>query len=746
MTSLLRKHPTAVAILFLILVVLVPHWKLTTMQGYMITNDIFTSDLMNDAFPMRHFLGEALKNGDPPTWYPYIYGGIPLIARAESGAVYPLNLLLFGLLSPWAALNVIILLTLITAGIGMFLLVRELDCSIPAAVMAGVSYAFCGFLIAHIKHLSNVNAACWFPLGLFFLERAFRCAREGNANAMARMFLWFGAVFGLQLLSGHVQTAYYAGVVYGFFFVLRFLHFRSSVPKRSSKANPVLPAPAALLVGWFAVATMIGVGVGAIQLLPTHEMVGYSQRAGGVTFGYASAYAYDPANFKMFFYPYANGDVGNGTYTADGIFWEDYGYAGLLPLLFAFYAAFRQWRLWHVKFFAILCLASYVMVLGPNTPVFEFMFNYFPGMKYFRFPTRFLFIVDTCIAVLGAVGLDDILKRAGGNRASRLGWVAVAVVVVDLVYFQMRHNPVIDADTWRTTPRTVSIIKQDSSLFRIYSPAAIETFKATFRLARGWQGDLTPYVYQREFIQPSLNTLYGLYSADGYAQLTPNHVVDVWGDQNRAGLIIVTAEVREGNFVPKAAFQKIVSMSNVKYLLSPWPVRSEVLRPLAKVGDVHLYLNPKVLPRAYVVTQYHTAESPEHAQKLLLSDSFNPAVEAIVYREPGFTSVAGAFQPAVKIERYTPTEVTLKVDTPRPGLLVLSDTYYPGWKAEVDGIETPIHLVNMCYRGVVVPEGARSVRFVFASTRVTVGLYISLFALAAFGAGMVVVGRQATKP
>ena len=122
--SALKKFPSSLPIFFLVLMILVPFWKLATMQGYVITDDIFTSDIMNEGFPYRHYISEALKNGELPTWLPYIYGGMPLLARAEAGVCYPPNLILFGLLPPYVALNIVILLTLITAAVTMYFYAR----------------------------------------------------------------------------------------------------------------------------------------------------------------------------------------------------------------------------------------------------------------------------------------------------------------------------------------------------------------------------------------------------------------------------------------------------------------------------------------------------------------------------------------------------------------------------------------------------------------------------------------------
>ncbi|MGQ0721873.1 MAG: hypothetical protein ACT4PE_09905, partial [Candidatus Eiseniibacteriota bacterium] len=241
------QHAHTAPVVALVLLVLVPFWPLTTMQGVVITDDIFTSDLMNDAFPSRFFLGEALKGGELPLWYPPVYGGFPLLARPEAGVCYPPNLLLFGLLPPYAALNVTMLLTLVVAAVGMYLFARRIVASTPAAMLAAVAIAYSGFLISHLKHLSMVNVACWLPLGLWCIERCRRCADAGDGPAARRSLVWLGGVMALQVLAGHVQIAYYSGLVYGAYFVARFLGTRSARTSAQSApgSDPIGVAPRA---------------------------------------------------------------------------------------------------------------------------------------------------------------------------------------------------------------------------------------------------------------------------------------------------------------------------------------------------------------------------------------------------------------------------------------------------------------------------------------------------------------------
>ena len=720
MTNLLKKYPTGLPVLFLVLMIVLPYWKLTTMEGFIITDDIFTSDIMNEGFPYRHYISEALKNGELPTWLPYIYGGIPLLARAEAGVCYPLNLLLFGVLPPYVALNLVILLTLIAAALTMYFYARELEASVAGAVVAALGFSYSGFMVCHIKHLSMVGTVCWFPLGLLFIERAFK-------RSDPKTFLWLGAVLGFQNLSGHTQTAYYSGLVYVSYFIFRWFSLRRKVvpARKKSKLNEVVQTKFGnTYLRWFAIAMLLAAGVSAVQLIPTYELVGLTQRSGGVTFDYAANYAYDPANFKTFFASFANGDISDASYKGQSIFWEDYGYVGLITLLLALYASVKGWRSPHVKFFSVTAVVAYILVLGPNTPVYEAVFHIVPGMKFFRFPTRFLFIVDASLAILAAIGMTRLFEKQRRNfNTTEL--VLVIIAAADLLYFQLRQNPGVDAQEWLVAPTTVETLRKDKSLFRIYSPGGSEVHKSTFATARGWSENLQPYIDQREFVQASSNVLYGVASADGYAQLTPNYVVDVWGDQNRSGIIRQTASLEGGTFIPQESFLKIMNLFNVKYIISPWPISSLRLERMEENKGAILYRNPNVQPRAFLVGKYRDARNPDAAKAILLDPTFDPAKEAITYDELSMPG-SNTEKDSVTVEKYSTNEVILNVSSASGGLLVLSDTFYPGWEAHLDEMQTKVYQANICQRAVVVPSGNHTVRFSFVSPSIRWGFVISV--------------------
>jgi hypothetical protein len=736
------KFQTWVAVAFIVVVVLAAFWKLTLMKGLLITDDIFASDLMNENFPYRFSLGDALKSGHLPLWMREIYGGFPLLARADAGICYPFNLLLFGLFSPYVALNLTILLTLITAGVGMYLYARELGSNHLASIVAGIAFGFSGYLVSHLKHPSLANAACWLPLALMLLERA---ARRNHY----RLLLWFGVVFGLQQLSGNAQTAYYSGVLYLFYFPLRFFNSQRDVrdgSRKPSLSSSVLNLFKNRLTWSFAGVLVLGSLLAAIQLIPTYEMVSLSQRSGGVTFQYASSYAYDPKDFWSFFYPYVNGDIGNLTYSGKGVFWEDYGYVGAVTLFLAVFAALRWWRNWHVRFFSVVAVISYLLVLGPATPVYRFVFDYVPGMSYFRFPTRLLFITDGSLAVLAALGLtrfaQQFLGRAPSSDAPSLwrrrGSLAVQVillllVVADLLHFQLRQNPIVDPSRWMAPPKTVRILQQDPSLFRIFSVGGNQSHRRAFAQARGWEGDLQPFLDQREFLQPSSNVLYGISSPNGYANLTPNYLVDIWGDQNRAGIITQTASTQGDSFQPTPVFWKLMRMYNVKYLTSFWPFTvAPNLRPLGIYSGAYLYQNDDFLPRAYLVADVLPVADDNIALRVLASDAFAPERSVMLDAVPPNYRPGDGAAGSVEVVRYTTNEAEMKVQASRDAILVFSDSYYPGWIAEIDGSPTAIYRANVTQRAVVVPAGEHQVRFRFRPASVLAGFLVSSASLLVF--------------
>ncbi|MGH7897780.1 MAG: YfhO family protein, partial [Candidatus Binatia bacterium] len=426
-----RGSATPLAVVFLALWILTPFWSIVTLQTVNIQDDIFASDLWNDRLPARAFVGASVARGESPFWMPGIYTGYPSLAQIEIGTFYPTNLLLFATLDPYTAIAWAQVLPLFIAGLGAFLLARDFALPPEACLLAAGSFALSGFFAAHLRQLNMVDAACWIPLLFLTVERIAR--REPGRSSLA-----LAAVWTMQLLAGHPQVSYFTGLVLLPYFAVR--HWQAPVAAR----GPI----GARLVS-FLVPLAVGTLAASAQLLPTIELSRLSAREAGMGLEEASRYVVSPLNVWTFFKPDLFGDAATDSFRLSGIFWEQYGYLGLLPVLLAIIAVVVERRRPIVRVLATIAVASYLMVLGKTTPLFGWAFTLIPGMSYFRFPTRFMVFVELALAMLGAFGLAACLSAIGGNTRRHLAATAIiGLTAIDLWVHQMRQVPEVDRREW----------------------------------------------------------------------------------------------------------------------------------------------------------------------------------------------------------------------------------------------------------------------------------------------------------
>ena len=144
-------------------------------------------------------------------------------------------------------------------------------------------------------------------------------------------------------------------------------------------------------------------------------------------------------------------------------------------------------------------------------------------------------------------------------------------------------------------------------------------------------------------------------------------------------------------------------------------------------GDVKIYRNLDLLPRAFLARQ-----------PVAVTD-LETAIEAVRSSAGTLTPVEGTLdgaQPAgptdqAELLAYQPERVQIRTQSAAPALLVLSDSFYPGWSATVDGFPAQIKATNVQFRGVVVPAGEHTVIFTFLPTGWQLGVV-----LAALGGGL----------
>ena len=191
-----------------------------------------------------------------------------------------------------------------------------------------------------------------------------------------------------------------------------------------------------------------------------------------------------------------------------------------------------------------------------------------------------------------------------------------------------------------------------------------------------------------------------------------------------------------------AAYNASTPISSIDLITGRW-------RELAKFEPVTVYENPNYAPRAWFVKRAVIAPSLDVLQSVkngALPDGtpFKPTETALFDREDfgvhenTYLTISDPVDANVKISRYEPNQIELQTRNARPGFLVLSEIYFRGWEAWVDGKRTPVERVNHALRGIGVPAGDHRVDFVFRPPAVRNGAFYTLLGLLILLAGAVV--------
>src|SRR5215475_10613209 len=164
LTSILTRIVTALALILLPLVFFYP-----AVKGAII---LAPGDGWSQNLPIHILIGALIRNGQLPLWDPYIFCGMPLLAAIQPGALYPPNWL-FTVFSPKTAMNLVVITTYHVALIGAYLYARRIGCNRLGSMIAGIAFAFGGFMTAHLGHTNLIATGAWLPWVLLALEELY---------------------------------------------------------------------------------------------------------------------------------------------------------------------------------------------------------------------------------------------------------------------------------------------------------------------------------------------------------------------------------------------------------------------------------------------------------------------------------------------------------------------------------------------------------------------------------------------
>lgn len=710
-------RPERLLLLLLVVAVLLPMAPLVTGGGALIQHDIWISDLLHSQLPYKAFLGQQLARGRFPLWMPDIFSGVPFLAQLEAGGLYLPHWPLFALLEPFRALGLALALDRVVAAVGAWLLARRLGASAAASLLAGVSFAWCGFMVTHGRHLNMHAAGALLPWIMWALEGLLATSGRRGGPVLALLL-------GAQLAAGHPQITWLTGLAMG----LRWLFAAGGDWRGWLRSGAVL-----------ALATALGGALLAVQLLPAAAFTRDSLAVAAPTWEYASAYPFALHDLWAFAWPPAAGAMESFDHPGgDTVPWGNYGYAGLLPLLLAPLGLVQGPASLRIRLaWGSLALLALLVVLGPHTPVYRWLWELVPGATLFRFPTRFLVLVDLGLAVLGSLGLAALVRQRS--------LVAAGLAVLTLGELSLHQGvrfPVDDREHWEHP----TMVAQASPDRRLWVLDELGPWEQAFLEARGFEEGFEPYRRAWQLPLGSAGVLHGRDSASGYARMVHVRTAAFWQPYNRGLLpdaIEVRRPTRDQPLMP-ASLKALLDRAAVATLVSPWPVEGDQL-DLALASTVRVYRRQGALPRAYLAATWHLVGDLRQAADWMLRDGLDqPQVPAL---EGGPPPPAGQGLVRLRVEEPRPSLQRVDLPPGHPGgLVVVADSWDRGWSAEVDGEPASLLVVNGYQRGVIVDPEARQVvlRYWPAGLAAGLGLSSAAGALLLAWALLALRGRRST--
>ncbi len=343
------------------------------------------------------------------------------------------------------------------------------------------------------------------------------------------------------------------------------------------------------------------------------------------------------------------------------------------------------------------------------------------------------------LALFGFLTASWIWLALWVGRKISAAWFTLGVIglsILDLWTFNLGlpYNRLADPRLYTVPPVNATILQQDTSYYRIYyfdhdNRASVREIQTKLQ-----QGDYANYIERlREGLRGSFNTLFNVSSVTGYATEQQRHY-----DVMRAlGGLPAYDLVGEDKYADTLNL-KLLSLLNGKYVTSLEDLAGDGLTLVRRGALVNLYRNDAVLPRVFIPKQYTVIAEPARVLQTLTAADFEPRQTAILEQAPAF-GLNEAARGQAEITRYAPEQVEIAAQMETPGILVLSDAYYPGWRVQVDGAPAELLRVDYILRGVALPPGAHQVRFLYTSDSfyygagVTIVSFIILLGIALVG-------------
>jgi len=750
-------------------------WELDVLRSGTRVVSLYNFDWWNEFLPRHHYAGAALRRGALPLWDAHQIAGLPFLATYQGGVLYPPNAL-HAFLPTGTALGVLGLLHIALTGCFTYALARELGHSHAGSTLAGLTFMLGGSTLLLILHPNAIHSAPWLPAALLCTSRVLR-------GAGLRWALLLALCFALQFLAGREYTFVMSAYAVALFAALRavsLLRDRLGLRTLAARLAPLALAGglALLLVGAQLLPTL---ALSAESFRPLSGLdADKLEPYGPLPAGFFFANLVNPARGPL--RPPYVGWIPLLCFALGFRLWgRDRAavYASVLALLAALlcfgsetplYGAFRMLPLGAT--FRLPDRFTFLFGLALALGAASGLDRVFAGRSRALAPGALLAVVGS-LALMLALANDGF---APGIAQAGSPWSWFTYYGVDHAHYASMGRAAVHAilaglllaaGAWLAGTRAALALKllvllaaaadllhalESPVLHPARSPAAASAGASCQREAARIAG---PVGRQLSFRLPDSyalkdkdGELFGNPSATHYDPLVTRRHALYFAALQAGGVPMDKSPWRgRSPFMgfltsyPASDRFALLDLMGTRAILADgraaarapalskllerfeWRSRCEVAAPLGAI-PVDVYENPLALPRAFVVHRVSEAADPEAALRQMTAPGFDPRREAVV---EGDFELAGSATSASRVElvSYAERQIVLRVQSPEAGLLVLTDSFDPEWRASAGGEAVPVHPTDALFRGVPVPAGESEVVFRYVPRSFHLGVALS---------------------
>ncbi|MCL5069347.1 MAG: YfhO family protein, partial [Actinobacteria bacterium] len=593
---------------------------------------------------------------------------------------------------------------------------KELKYSEISSMFTAVIFSFSGIFICHLTHYNLVQTASFFPLVMFSTLKIYQNMTLKKRSPWIFVFIM---IVSQQIFSGFPQVTFIT-LIWSLFLFTWFL-----INNRKIKTVNKL-----LFLGNFLIYILLSFTISAIQLAPQYEFFRISTRS-NITSGESTYFSYPIKHLITFIFPYKLGDPRYGTYKNfylfDGsVFWENTGYIGFLAVLLAIISIFLKNK--NRKLFIISLLAAFVLMLGKYSP-FYFIYTV-PPFSLFRVPSRFILPFVFTLSIMAGYAVNVLFKRISklkGKAKSILSFILGLILVfniIDLLKFDKEYNVLFPWDKTIEIPDTAAFLKKSNYQGSLVSfNSEISWNKTVF--SKGWK-DFSPFPPYKNALVANINTLwntksfqvYPVQKTKRYSYFESNLLKGFFSDNQV--IVISTSSA------------KILNMANINYLLAPGKLylNNKEIKPIYTAGsapEINLY---KIADsqNVFFAQRSKVAKTVEDAVSTFYSSDFNPNKEVVLEKKIDI-SPNNNTNSNINFLKSDADKIEVDIENTNRGFLYFPITYYPYWKAQIDGKPAEILPSNINFMSVLLEPGNHKVVLQIKSKSLLIGAYISLISL-----------------